>query len=86
MCNQRLGGRRLDRRLDDVGAVAGDDVIEDPGELAVPVTKKEPRLGRAPGRSIDSSRACWTTYGPFGRRVTPASRTCRVLSSMKNKT
>jgi hypothetical protein len=40
----------------------------------------------ASGRSIDSSRARWTTHGPFGRHVTPASRTCRVPSSMKNST
>jgi predicted ATPase/DNA-binding SARP family transcriptional activator len=39
-----------------------------------------------PSPSIESSRARWTTQGPFGRRVTPASRTRRVPSSMKNKT
>jgi len=34
------------------------------------------------GGSIDSSRARWTTQGPFGWRVTPASRTWRVPSRM----
>src|SRR6266540_2818665 len=38
------------------------------------------------GRSIESSRARWTTQSPFGWRVTPARRTCRVPSSMKNST
>jgi hypothetical protein len=36
------------------------------------------------GRSIKNSRARWTIHGPFGWPVTPAMRTCRVPSSMKN--
>src|SRR6266516_3989538 len=38
------------------------------------------------GCSINSSRARWTTQGPFGWRVTPTRRTCRVPSSMTNST
>src|SRR6266516_1157421 len=38
------------------------------------------------GRSINSSRARWTTQGPFGWRVTPTKRTCRVPSSITNST
>jgi hypothetical protein len=43
-------------------------------------------MGLSCGRSIESSRARWTTHGQFGWSVTPASWTRRVPSSMKNKT
>jgi hypothetical protein len=38
------------------------------------------------GRASERSRARWTTQGPLGWSVTPATRTCRVCSSVKNKT
>ncbi len=37
-------------------------------------------------RSIDSSRARWTTHDPLGWSVTPTRRTRRVPSSMMNRT
>jgi hypothetical protein len=85
---ERACVRRLDGRRDGLDAVGGEDVVEGAGELAVAVTNQEPRRGRAlrSGRSVESSRARWTTQDPFGWRVTPARRTCRVPSSMKNKT
>src|SRR6266516_5513556 len=38
----RVGVRRLDRGLDNLDAVADEDIIEGPSELAVPVANKEP--------------------------------------------
>src|SRR6266700_6237757 len=40
----------------------------------------------SPSRLIESSRARWATHSPFGWSVTPARRTRRVCSSIKNKT
>ena len=84
---ERVGVRRLNRGLDDLDAVSGKDVVEGAGELGIPVTKEEPGAVVPSGRpiSIESSRARWTTQAPFGWSVTPATRTCRVCSSMKNK-
>jgi hypothetical protein len=39
----RVGIWRLDRGLEDLGAVGDEDVVEGAGELAVAVTKEEPR-------------------------------------------
>jgi hypothetical protein len=85
---ERVGVRRLNRGLDDLDAVSGQDIVEGAGELGIPVTKEEPRAVVPSGRpiSIESSRARWTTQALFGWSVTPATRTCRVCSSMKNKT
>jgi hypothetical protein len=44
---ERVGVRRLNRGLDDLDAVSGEDVVEGAGELCIPVTKEEPRGGRA---------------------------------------
>ena len=44
---ERVGIRRLNRGLDDLDAVSGEDVVEGAGELGIPVTKEEPRGGRA---------------------------------------
>src|SRR6266516_3484338 len=57
----RVGVRRLYRGLDDLGAIGGEDIIEGPSELAVPVANKEPpRAG--PGCSfrfsLDRELAC----------------------------
>jgi alkanesulfonate monooxygenase SsuD/methylene tetrahydromethanopterin reductase-like flavin-dependent oxidoreductase (luciferase family) len=38
---ERVGVRRLDGRLDDLGAVGGEHVVEGTGELAVPVANEE---------------------------------------------
>jgi hypothetical protein len=40
---ERVGIRRLNRGLDDLDAVSGEDVVEGAGELGIPVTKEEPR-------------------------------------------
>ena len=40
---ERVGVRRLDGRLDDLGAVGGEHVVEGTGELAVPVANEEAR-------------------------------------------
>src|SRR5215216_4251442 len=44
---ERVGVRRLNRGLDDLDAVSGEDVVEGAGELGIPVTKEEPRGGSA---------------------------------------
>src|SRR6266536_2802283 len=52
-------------------------------------SRRRNRGTMAPSRdsiSIERSRARWMTQAPFGWSVTPATRTCRVCSSMKNKT
>jgi hypothetical protein len=67
---ERVGVRRLNRGLDDLDAVSGEDVVEGADELGIPVTLEEPRGGRAlrPSISIESSRARWTTkLGSDGR-------------------
>jgi hypothetical protein len=67
---ERVGVRRLNRGLDDLDAVSGQDVVEGAGELGIPVTKEEPRAVVPSGRpiSIESSRARWTTkLGSDGR-------------------
>ncbi len=44
---ERVGVRRLDRGLDDLGAVGGEDVVEGAGETTVAIANEEPRGGRA---------------------------------------
>jgi hypothetical protein len=86
--SDRVGVRRLNRRLDDLGAVGGERVVEGAGELGVPVTNKEPRHDGALQRfHLYRTLPCTLDdQAPFGWSVTPATRTCRVGSSMKNKT
>jgi hypothetical protein len=83
---ERAGVGRLDGRRDDLDAVAGEDVVEGAGELAVAVTNKE--LRRAGSRcplcfpahrelscSLDDPR-------PVRMVVTPRSRTRRALGRL----
>src|SRR6266568_3460596 len=44
---ERVGIRRLDRGLDNLDAVADEDIIEGPSELAIAVTNQEPRCDGA---------------------------------------
>lgn len=77
------------------GAWMGVVMISVPSDLATSSKARGNLLSRSrmsnrgavvsSGRSIDSSLARWTTQGPLGWSVTPASRTRRVPSSMKNK-
>jgi len=41
--SERVSVRRLDRRLDGLDAIGGEDIVEGTGELAVTVTNEEPR-------------------------------------------
>src|SRR5512133_3380066 len=50
--SEGVGVRRLDRRLDGLDAVGGEDGVEGTGELVVAVTDEEPRC---PGHSSASS-------------------------------
>ncbi len=77
---ERVGIRRLDRGLDNLDAVADEDIIEGPSELALAPA------ALSASRSIESSRARWTTRSPLGWSVTPMRRIRRVCSSMMNKT
>jgi hypothetical protein len=65
---ERVRVRRLDRGRDDLGAVGGEDIVEDAGDLDVAVTGQEStRCGVSESSiSIENSRARWTTQGPFG--------------------
>src|SRR6266496_2495629 len=53
-----VGVRRLDRRLDDLDAVGGEDIVEGTGELAVAVANEEPRCAwsRRKARQVTEAR------------------------------
>jgi len=81
----RVGVRRLDRRGDDLDPVGGEDVVKAARELAVTVTNEEPRPTGT--FSVHRELPCSLDHpGPVRIVVTPASRTLRVWSSMRNKT
>jgi hypothetical protein len=84
---ERIGVRRLHRCGDDLCTVGEANTSSKAQVNLLSRSRIRNRGVVVPsGRSIDSSRARWTTQGPFGWRVTPARRTCRVPSSMKNST
>jgi hypothetical protein len=55
---EALCPRRPDQSLDDLRAVAGEDLIELCGELAVPVAIRNLKLPARSPRSMDRLRAC----------------------------
>ncbi len=83
---ERACVRRLDGRRDDLGAVGREHAVEGAVNLLSRWRIRNQGVVAPSGRSIDSSRAYWTTQGPFGWRVTPTRRTRRVPSSIMNKT
>src|SRR6266700_837925 len=83
---ERACARRLDGRRDDLDAVGREHAVEGAVNLLSRSRMRNQGVVAPSGRSIDSSRAYWTTQGPFGWRVTPTRRTRRVPSSIMNKT
>jgi hypothetical protein len=80
----RVGLRRLHRRLDDPDAFAAKDLVEGALYLLLPsrIRKRTPRSAKSRPRF----RACWVTQAPVGLVVQPASQTRRLACAMKNNT
>ena len=56
--HDRVGAGCLDRCLDDLYVLAGEDRVERAGELRVPVADQEPELRRTITEIHDQIRAC----------------------------
>jgi hypothetical protein len=81
-----VGVRRLDRRADDLGTEPVPDIIEGLGELAVSVADQEPDGGGFLIERRDEVAGLLGDPGTGGLAVTPARRTRRLCSWMKNST
>jgi hypothetical protein len=81
-----VGVRRLDRRTDDLRSDRAPEVIEGPGELAVAVAEQEPDDSGLLIERRDEVAGLLRDPGAGGLAVTPARRTRRWCSWMKNST
>jgi hypothetical protein len=81
-----VGVRRLDRRQDDLGTDRTPDVVEGPGELAVPVADQEPDDGGLLIERGGEVAGLLATQAPVGLALTPARWTRRLCRWMKNST
>lgn len=82
----RVGPGGAHRGLDDPGALGAEHGVEGIHERRVTIADQELEAPPFSSRDMTRLRACWVVHGPSGWAVTPARKTWRRSSSMKNRT
>ena len=84
--SEGVGHRSSGRGLEDLEALGAEDLVEGVDEFAAPIPDQRSGVSELVGVAENRLRAAWVVQGPVGLAVTPAKKTWRVGTWMKNST